>query len=475
MLRKVNLKAPRAKVMSGVVDYQNAIKECKQLLSSKEDLQHSWMNEVLYFQELRQLKYSIPGELKSRNKKQVDSYMSGLWKKWKKCRSLLEKEKFTQMEKLQEDWIEKYGDVPPSVSELLQRFENLNVNERGNYTWSSLIAASKTSAITNTNKKISELSELLRRRTPYDEKVSQISKEYEIELDMDPSSIQWREMTETLRLLRDRNTILFSIDIEAYEVMNSVITEIGICIYDPRENQNTLTPLYRTFHLCPSESLDCLNLNYVPEHKKNFLVGESQVLPLVQCVDFIQGLVNYYLRQGSDDDKYTRAIVGHGIASDLRWLERIFIKLPSTSGKSSRVRLLDTASICQNFYGKGAFSLAKALRLHDIPHSYLHNAGNDAYYTLQLLMNMTDIDKREALGWDNISAIRKKLRRWEKDDSKCLTYTDGTPYDGLSKRGGSGGKGSRRGKPRNWSTHFRQMAYHDSIASYIERFHNSEV
>lgn len=236
-------------------------------------------------------------------------------------------------------------------------------------------------------------------------------------------SSQWDYLTNSIKLVSQRNTICFSFDIEAFERDNSVITEIGISIYDPRENLHSLNPILRNYHLIVSESLSLINKNWVLDMKECYLLGESLVLPLRQCVSFIQNLVNFYMiPDNNTSDSWERAFVGHNIEGDFKWLKSMGVILPETTPvshispndhnlKSRRTLVIDTLKIYSACYGKEGSSLGKILRLFQLPHAFLHNAGNDAYYTLRLLLYLCDVNTRVQCSLDDISTLQRKIRQ----------------------------------------------------------------
>lgn len=87
-------------------------------------------------------------------------------------------------------------------------------------------------------------------------------------------------------------------------------------------------------------------------------------------------------------------VVCHDPTNDIKWLKQLGIQLPTN------ILTLDTqmiASLPNDTIGPGKnkVGLAKTLNRYDIPHSYLHNAGNDAYFTLVLLVRLLDAQFRK--------------------------------------------------------------------------------
>ncbi|CAI4056427.1 hypothetical protein SKDZ_03G0330 [Saccharomyces kudriavzevii ZP591] len=247
-----------------------------------------------------------------------------------------------------------------------------------------------------------------------------------------PGSDEFAYLEKCIRLMASQRAICFCLDIEAFEANQNVITEIGISIYDPRENMvPSMLPITKNYHLIIEESLELRNQKWVCDYKDCYLLGESYVLKLKECARFIQSLINYYLVPVTEQDRtWSRALIGHHVSGDLKWLETIGVKfpgrgyegrlnhtlLPADGPGSVDVFVLDTEQFYRKSYGEKGSSLGKILRLFEIPHAFLHNAGNDAYYTLRLLMKFCDINFRRATGMDDVLKVMGQVRTWGERD-----------------------------------------------------------
>lgn len=271
----------------------------------------------------------------------------------------------------------------------------------------------------------------------YEKLIAKLKMKYPITVKAFPGSIHWNYFEQTMNLIYLRQTILFSVDIEAYEYDYEVVTEIGITIYDPRENLFSLTPTFRNFHICVSESFELRNGKFVPDFKDCYLLGESMVIPLQECINFLQSLINYYMRIKTEEDRtWKRAFVGHNISGDLKWLKGLGIKLPDDLdydlNNNDRVKVVDTQTLFISLYGNRGSSLGNILRILNIPHSYLHNAGNDAYFTLQSLFYMCDIGKRNQMCLDDLDIVQSWINKWLEYDKRINRYKKvNTSFSGL--------------------------------------------
>ncbi|SCV02927.1 LANO_0G01090g1_1 [Lachancea nothofagi CBS 11611] len=241
-----------------------------------------------------------------------------------------------------------------------------------------------------------------------------------------PGNSNFAYLSNAIRHLAAQRTVCFCVDVEAFERNTNVVTEIGISIYDPRESLFSTIPKFRTYHLIVAESLKLRNGKFVCDLKDCFLMGESYVMSLNNCVEFIQTLINYYMvPETAAERSWDRAFVGHNVKGDLKWLESIGVNIPTDIDyelknkpqTTNRALVLDTERLFKGSYGSKGANLGKILRLFEVPHAFLHNAGNDAYFTLKLLLHMCDIHCRKQMQMDDFYAVMAKIETWTKRDS----------------------------------------------------------
>lgn len=243
-----------------------------------------------------------------------------------------------------------------------------------------------------------------------------------------PGTPKWTEFSDILRKIQTRDTICMSIDIEAWEKNPNIVTEVGISIWDPRTEDDVFSitgPQFENHHIIIEQTLPLRNNRYTPDHKFQYLLGKTKIMDLKHCQMFVQSLIDKYMVDHQLDEtntlpstRYSRALVGHGFSGDLKWLQSLKIRVPE-------VPVFDTMKLFQAMYGSTGSGLGKALRLMNIPHAYMHNAGNDAYYTLNLLLYMCDIGKRKSLHLDDIALIQTKIEQWRSHDSNSQTPKNG--------------------------------------------------
>lgn len=240
----------------------------------------------------------------------------------------------------------------------------------------------------------------------------------------------WKYIEKTILTISRRDSVLFALDIEGFESNQNIITEIGISIFDPRENLpefGLMTPILHNYHLIVSEYLTLRNKKFLSDLKDCYLLGESLILTYEQCTNFIQSLINFYMVPKTEEDKtWGRCFVGHGISNDLTWIRSMNIELPTQlkdvsfkyqqNETANTTYIIDTSKFHQILYGDMYGSLGKLLKLYNIPHSYMHNAGNDAYYTLQLLLTIGNYKFREIHHLDNLRYMHEKIHMLQERD-----------------------------------------------------------
>lgn len=231
-----------------------------------------------------------------------------------------------------------------------------------------------------------------------------------------------------------REQPLFCFDVEAWEGNNNLVTEIGIAVYDPKGQENAIFPNISLYHIIIDENKSKYNGRFVPNNKNNFVGGTSHVLPEGEAKVFL----NKMIRQYFFEDPRGAVFVGHHIGGDIKWLQSIGVEFPKDGG------IVDTLKIYNLSHGKNGGGLRSVLRLMDIPHAYLHNAANDAYYTLLAALVWCDPAARRAKKIDSHvvppaiyptpqklrgeAEAAKRLKRQEKftDTARKVTIQDGS-------------------------------------------------
>lgn len=383
-----------AGISHGTYSYKNA---SRAVTVKNRSTKTNWVDDYEEFAQLHGIAYEQDERLVGK----IEDYLSQighLYRRMNTKSSKILKEKL-QRAKLQ--WVEENGPLPGLESQ------------------SSLIE--------------SQDADIKRNQKLFQKVATQIKEEHYPTVHAFPGNSNFEYLRKAVTLVSGRKTILFSLDIEAFEHDNNVVTEIGISIYDPRENLDSLVPIKRNYHLVVLESLHLRNKKFVCDSKDCYILGESLVLDLHGCVEFVQALVDYYMTAETKEDlTWARAFVGHNLHGDLKWLRMLGVNIPNDDEMSFNLNdlplskptyVLDTEKLYRSCYGNFGGNLGRILRLFRIPHAFLHNAGNDAHYTLQLLMCMCDLSFRKHANMDDLENMQRRIKWWlsrEKIEPKVL-------------------------------------------------------
>ncbi|SAL98922.1 hypothetical protein [Absidia glauca] len=200
-------------------------------------------------------------------------------------------------------------------------------------------------------------------------------------------------------LLEAREHVFLSLDIEAYETDHSILLELGWTMYDARNDQ------YLDQHYMMEPYRHLRNGKYVDDQRMNFGFGTSVWATLDQALDELaKDLAWATERDGGF------VLVGHGLNSDLLYLKQCNFEWPVVINRKRNGRFVlaetgvldvhDSALVTivntDTLYGASINdlhnppSLGRCLTLMDIEHWNLHNAGNDAHYTMELMMALLE-------------------------------------------------------------------------------------
>ncbi|CAI4211803.1 unnamed protein product [Parascedosporium putredinis] len=192
--------------------------------------------------------------------------------------------------------------------------------------------------------------------------------------------------------LRPFGPVLISLDVEAHE-LSHLPTEVGIVTLDTEKTKNLAPgklgenwwPFVKSIHLRVSEYASHVNYQYVQGCPDKFDFGESE---FVSAHD-LQARVQALLRDSATPSSTTSnasaeqrqiVFVGHDLAQEERYLAGIGCDLTSENA----IMRADSKDLHQHVSGElQGRSLRHVLLDLGLEYANLHNAGNDATYTLQ--------------------------------------------------------------------------------------------
>lgn len=175
-----------------------------------------------------------------------------------------------------------------------------------------------------------------------------------------------------------------ALDIEAFERAPRRLTEFGIAIYD-RDTRHT-----QHHHLLIREHLRHCNTQFAPNRKRHFAFGKSLVMSTAQAMGFLTSLL---LPRHPSEGRV--ALVGHALSCDLAFLRRAKVRHSRDRIKAAildGVPHYDLQGLHRHWECNWkASSLEAVCSSLEIPTKALHNAGNDAAYTLEAFRKLTKI------------------------------------------------------------------------------------
>ncbi|KAK4903720.1 hypothetical protein LTR49_026700, partial [Elasticomyces elasticus] len=203
----------------------------------------------------------------------------------------------------------------------------------------------------------------------------------------------------------DPDIVFVCLDCEAFEFAQHKVTEIGIAVLDTRDlrglsataGDDAVTHQIRSAHYRPVEYSRLINKKFVHGCPAAFSFGSSTWVKLADIPRIMNRLfrdptkLEHCARFDIDviDAERKIVLVGHGLGNDIRYLQNLGIK---TSMVPSIINQADTQKLASSGTLVGLAKLLVALGIESVN---LHNAGNDAVYTLQAFLKMTMLESRE--------------------------------------------------------------------------------
>ncbi|KAF7182292.1 hypothetical protein CNMCM7691_001772 [Aspergillus felis] len=211
--------------------------------------------------------------------------------------------------------------------------------------------------------------------------------------------------------------ILISVDVECNERCHEQVTEVGISTLDtvdlvgvpPGENAENWTSRIRSCHLRVREYGHIVNRQYVSGCPGSFEFGESEWVSKGKLADVVQACFQPPYSFGTDDtdgvqlgsgpeykhQKRNLILVGHNTSMDVKYLASLGIPV-FENVTTAFLERIDTAELYRIIRSEAnQRSLASILGELGIIGWNLHNAGNDARYTLEALVRMVCRDTGE--------------------------------------------------------------------------------
>lgn len=201
--------------------------------------------------------------------------------------------------------------------------------------------------------------------------------------------------------------VFVCVDVESYERAHHKITEVGVATLDTMELANVAPgtdgekwrSLIRTRHFRIREHTHLVNYEFVQGCPERFFFGESTVVSLAEAPAHVAACflppfsahhsngvesVIDLMRDVNLNEKRNLIFLGHDTLGDVRYLQNLGFDPMKID---NLLEALDTAVMYRVWRRElNATGLGKILHDFDIAGHGLHNAGNDAAYTVQAML-----------------------------------------------------------------------------------------
>ncbi|EAQ89170.1 hypothetical protein CHGG_05789 [Chaetomium globosum CBS 148.51] len=193
---------------------------------------------------------------------------------------------------------------------------------------------------------------------------------------------------------KPENSVLFvAIDLEAWEQDHGLITEVGIAMLDtahltgiaPGENGQNWLQLIEARHIRVKENMWATNSRYVHGCADCFDFGTTEFVEESLIPELIKDVIDRATFVNGGGPRSV-VLVFHESSSDIKYLRYLSYYV---EGARNVIDVADTREMHQFLVrSNDSASLASVLSYLDISPRFLHNAGNDAVYTLQAMVGL---------------------------------------------------------------------------------------
>ncbi|KAF7550426.1 hypothetical protein G7046_g8017 [Stylonectria norvegica] len=195
---------------------------------------------------------------------------------------------------------------------------------------------------------------------------------------------------------RVSGAVFVSVDVEALEYPPNPVSEVGLAILDtndivgitPGEGGRNWWPKIRNHHLRVKEYSKLRNRDFIKGCPDNFNFGTSTFPRKAQVAEAVYAILGEYT---SASRKII--IVGHDVHGDIKYMDSVGVHLLGLEGYAGEI---DSQQLHQVWKKTtNGRKLAAVLTDLGIRYQHLHNAGNDAHFTLCAVLGVALISNKE--------------------------------------------------------------------------------
>lgn len=237
-----------------------------------------------------------------------------------------------------------------------------------------------------------------------------------------------------------QDAVFVCIDCEAFEADHEKVTEIGVAVLDtrtirdldPGDNVAAWVSKMEYAHYRPIEHAEFVNRRFVKGCEESFGFGVTTWINLSDAREVLDRVFgdSAHLQRATDFDsrsilqeKRNVIFVAHGLNNDKTYLSQLGFPLTDVPNIT---HMMDT-QVLAGATKKAQVALQRLLVSLGLDPVNLHNAGNDAAYTLQamVLMAVKDFEKLGSV-FEGIAANGGKMLRAVRTEVKAKHVYGGT-------------------------------------------------
>ncbi|KAK3375320.1 hypothetical protein B0H63DRAFT_482574 [Podospora didyma] len=209
------------------------------------------------------------------------------------------------------------------------------------------------------------------------------------------------DLSKPMATTLDQPVMFIAVDLEAYEFNHNLVTEIGLAMLDtaditataPGDEGKVWFPHIRARHLRIKENAWALNTTHVQGCADHFEFGKSEFISKTEVVPALEKIIDNAVALDGSGEKRPVVLVFHESKEDVKYLRTLGYDI---SGAKNVIDLADTREMHQYIQRElTSTKLQTILGSLNISCRYLHNAGNDAAYTLRAMIALA-VKKRLA-------------------------------------------------------------------------------
>ncbi|KAI4645459.1 uncharacterized protein J4E78_009369 [Alternaria triticimaculans] len=199
----------------------------------------------------------------------------------------------------------------------------------------------------------------------------------------------------------DQSVVFVCVDVESYERAHHKITEVGVATLDTRElvgvppgkDGEAWREKIHARHFRIKEHRHLVNSEFVAGHPDSFKFGHSTFISLKEAASHVAACFHApFAAENGDDflsyfdptEKRNIVFLGHDTLGDVRYLQQLGYDPMKVE---NILEAMDTATMYKVWRREQQpTSLGRIMNAFNVPAWFLHNAGNDAVYTVWAML-----------------------------------------------------------------------------------------